>query len=155
NLMSRQFAQVLVARAMLRTGEGEYDAAWQDLLACHRLGRLVGRGPTLVDALIGVAIEGLAAKGDIAYLEQIQADPKRIESCLHDLQKLPPLSEIADKVNLAERLTILEMLTTADREGSKLIKALSTTMAVSGALSDSFGGSAWPGGEVGRDNVSK
>src|SRR5262249_54357378 len=62
NLMSRQFAQVLVARAMLRTGEGEYDAAWQDLLACHRLGRLVGRGPTLVDALIGVAIEGLAAK---------------------------------------------------------------------------------------------
>lgn len=39
----RSFAWALSSRAMLHVGEGRIDAAWQDLLACHRLARLVGR----------------------------------------------------------------------------------------------------------------
>ena len=34
----RELASLLTARAMQRVGAGKYDEAWQDLLACHRLG---------------------------------------------------------------------------------------------------------------------
>ena len=51
----RQFAASLTARAMLRLGEGRTDEAWQDLLACHRLGRLVGRGGTGIESFVGIA----------------------------------------------------------------------------------------------------
>jgi hypothetical protein len=34
----RSFARALSARAMLHLGEGRQEAAWQDLMACHRLG---------------------------------------------------------------------------------------------------------------------
>jgi hypothetical protein len=54
----REFAYALAARAMLRTGEGRYDDAWQDLLACHRLGRLVARGSFLLYGLVGIASDG-------------------------------------------------------------------------------------------------
>jgi len=36
----RELANALVVRAMLRLGQGDTEGAWQDLLACHRLGRL-------------------------------------------------------------------------------------------------------------------
>src|SRR5205807_2330767 len=35
----RELAFALTCRAMLRVGEGQTDAGWQDLLACHRLAR--------------------------------------------------------------------------------------------------------------------
>src|SRR5262249_16356449 len=37
----REVAAALACRAVLRATSGETDAAWQDLLACHRLGRLL------------------------------------------------------------------------------------------------------------------
>ena len=44
----REAARALTARAMLHANEGKVDEAWDDLLACHRLARLVGQGATLV-----------------------------------------------------------------------------------------------------------
>src|SRR5262249_29500864 len=38
----RELANALAARAMLNVSQRKADEAWQDLLACHRLGRLVG-----------------------------------------------------------------------------------------------------------------
>jgi hypothetical protein len=37
----RELANALAARAMLRASQGAAEDAWHDLLACHRLGRLV------------------------------------------------------------------------------------------------------------------
>ena len=54
---SRALAEALIGRALLRVGAGQFDDAWQDLLACHRLGRLIARGGTLIEGLIGLAIE--------------------------------------------------------------------------------------------------
>jgi hypothetical protein len=120
----RGLANALVVRAMLETSKGKYDDAWQDLLACHRLGRLVGRGGTLVEALVGIAIDGLACSGDLAFLQTVKDDPKRIESCMLDLQNLPRSPEIADKVNLAERFVMLEIIMMVDRHGIKCLEAL-------------------------------
>ncbi|HKB38158.1 MAG TPA: hypothetical protein VKD72_17050, partial [Gemmataceae bacterium] len=74
----RELAGALSARAMLRAGEGNFDEAWQDLLACHRLARLVARGATLIEALVGIAIDQMAANADLAYLEHAVLTAKQV-----------------------------------------------------------------------------
>ncbi|HEV3383992.1 MAG TPA: hypothetical protein VG097_04215, partial [Gemmata sp.] len=54
--ITRVLAAALAARAMLSLGQGDHDAAWQDLLACHRLGRLVGQGGLLIEGLVGLSL---------------------------------------------------------------------------------------------------
>ena len=52
----RELASAFTARAMLRLNEGDREGAWEDILACHRLGRLTSRGATLIESLVGIAI---------------------------------------------------------------------------------------------------
>jgi hypothetical protein len=103
----RGLANALVVRAMLRTHPGAVDEAWQDLLACHRLGRLVGRGGML-DALVGIAIDSMASTADVAFLDYTHADKTRIDACLADLRKLPPLPDIATAVDVHARFVHLD-----------------------------------------------
>jgi hypothetical protein len=107
----RECAAALAARAMLHTGAGRTDDAWQDLLACHRLGRLVASGGTLIEALVGVSIEVIACNADLAFLTRSQLTKKQVLGCLADLWKLPLLPSPADKVDLLERFTFLESVT--------------------------------------------
>jgi hypothetical protein len=113
----RSVASALTARAMLRVSEKRYDDAWQDLLACHRLGRLVGRGGTLIESLVGIAVDHIAADADLAFLDAAKLDAKRLKACLRDLQELPPLPNIADKLDLTERFWALETVMLVDRDG--------------------------------------
>ncbi|HEV3440712.1 MAG TPA: hypothetical protein VG122_25375 [Gemmata sp.] len=115
--LSRQLASALVGRAMLRMGEDDIDAAWQDILACHRLGRLVGRGGSLIESLVGMSIEKIACQADLVFLDKINPDAKRIEACVRDLKGLPPPAEPADKVELCDRFTMLEHIMLIDKQG--------------------------------------
>ena len=72
----RSMASALAARAMLKVADGKFDDAWQDLLACHRLGRLVGRGACLIQVLVGIEIEGMATNAELSYLERGKLDRK-------------------------------------------------------------------------------
>jgi hypothetical protein len=120
----RGLASALAARAMLRTGQGEADAAWQDLLACHRLGRLVGRGGTLIEGLVGIALDAITARADLAFLDRTQPDAKHLDGYLRDLQGLPPLPAAADKVALGERFMFLDSVMMIDRHGLKYLNGL-------------------------------
>jgi hypothetical protein len=104
----RELANALRARAMLRLGEGKADAAWADILAVHRLGRLVGRGGTLIEALVGYAIDGVAAGATLAYLEHPGPTADHLRGRLKDLQALPPIPPVADNIDLGERLFYLD-----------------------------------------------
>ena len=105
---SRSFARALAARAMLHLGEGRVEAAWQDLLACHGLGRLVSQGPTLIEALVGIAIESIATSSTLAYIEHTKPTAKPVASHLKDLSRLPNRGLMADKIHLTERLMFLD-----------------------------------------------
>lgn len=106
----REVAYALAARAMLRTENGKFEEAWQDLLACQRLGRLVSRGGTSIEALVGIAIDATANDANLAYLERAKLTSKQILECLKDLQSLPPMSSMADKIDLTERFTYLQTI---------------------------------------------
>lgn len=118
----RELARALTARAMLRVAEGKFDAAWQDLLACHRLARLVARGGTIIEALVGIAIDQVASNADLAYLEKAPLTSRQILDRLKDLQALPPLPPLADKIDLAERFMFLDSFQLIRRGGMGMLE---------------------------------
>jgi hypothetical protein len=120
----RGLAGALTARAMLRAGRGDHEGAWDDLLACHRLGQLVARGGTLIEFLVGVAIDHIAADSELAFLSGTKPDARRAEAYLRDLQKLPPLPALADRVGLTERFVFLESVSLIARGSPGVLQGL-------------------------------
>jgi hypothetical protein len=113
----RELASAFTSRAMLRVHEGKFDDAWQDLLACHRLGRLTSHGATIIESLVGIAIGQIANNSTLAYVEHAKLTPKQAAERLKDLQRLPPLKPMADKIDLLERLSGLDALQNIRRFG--------------------------------------
>jgi hypothetical protein len=121
----RELASLLTARAMQRVGAGRYDEAWQDLLACHRLARHIAHGATLIESLVGIAIDAIASNADITFLATAKLSAKQIRACLKDLQNLPPLPSMADKIDLCERFTFLDCVQNLRGGGNlKLLQGL-------------------------------
>jgi hypothetical protein len=120
----REFAAALAARAMLHLGEGRHDAAWADLLACHRLGRHVGKGATLIEGLVGIAIEHIASAADLAYLETAKPGVAKIAACQRDLARLPTFPPMADRIDIAERFFFLDSVMMIARGGPDMLEQL-------------------------------
>ncbi len=121
---SREAARLLLARAMLRLGQGDAEAAWQDLLACHRLGRLVGQGPTMVERLVGYALDNMAGEGDRALALHGKLPAARLVEMQAELAKLPPIPPMAESIDRFERYSFLATTTTAAREGPLVVQQL-------------------------------
>jgi hypothetical protein len=120
----RELAGALTIRAMWHLGEGRIDQAWQDLLACHRLGRLVTRGSTLIEALVGIAIDAIASNAALTFVEHAPLRAPQLQACLRDLQGLPPMVAIADLIDQGERFIFHDSVMMMDRHGSKYLKGL-------------------------------
>lgn len=108
---SRGVARALCARAMLKLGEGQTLDAWKDLVACHRLGRLIGRGPTLIESLVGVAIEAMTIEAELRLLGESKQAPKMVAGFRRMLQTLPARSPMSEKINYAERCMFHDSMT--------------------------------------------
>jgi hypothetical protein len=124
----QEVAKALVARAMLRTSEGQHDQAWNDLRACHRLGRLVAQGGFLIESLVGNRIDEIAQTADLAWLQDPRLDPKRISKGLKDLQSLPPRPTMTPPLDLLERFETLQSMMMVDRLGLHYLAAISGTV---------------------------
>ena len=124
----RELVSALAARAMLRVAEGKFDEAWQDLLACHRLGRLVARGASLIEGLVGIAVNQIASNADLAYLERANLTAKQVQNRLKDLQGLPPMPVMADRIDVGERIMYLDTLQLIRRRGSAVLEELAPRM---------------------------
>jgi len=122
---SRELATALACRAMLRVSEAKFDEAWRDLLACHRLGRLVARGGTLIELLVGIAIDQVANKADLAFLDHAKLTSTQVLACLEDLRKLPPIPSVADKIDVGERFVLLDTMMLTARHGTPFLESLS------------------------------
>src|SRR5262249_13730804 len=75
----RVLPQAMTIRAMLLMGQEQYDEAWQERSALHRLARHLGRGSTLIEGLIGVAIENIALQNDHALLSCAKLKSKHFQ----------------------------------------------------------------------------
>jgi hypothetical protein len=116
-MRSRATARVLIVRAMFHLGEGRHAEAWQDLLAIHRWARLIAQGPTTVDQLVGVAVDGIACHGDAALLASGDL-PLNVARQIHeDLSGLAPVANLAVVFDQGERLYFLDAIVAYRKRG--------------------------------------
>jgi hypothetical protein len=113
----REAAELLVARALLRAAEGRTDKAWRDLLLCDRIGRLVQQGPTLIEALAGMAIRRTALDAIPGFLHRARPGKARLARYLADLGPTPASAGLADKVDFWERCLMLDAVQHLHRHG--------------------------------------
>ena len=104
-------AEALVARATLRLNEGKTLEASQDLLACHRLARLVGSGPPLMDSWIGLDLKNSALHGDSVLLQSGKLSAADALAYRDELRRLRPAPSVADHFDRGERLLMLAFMT--------------------------------------------
>lgn len=139
---SREAARALAARATLRLGSGQVDAAWDDLLAVHRLGRLAHQGTTLIDALVGIAIDGIACRGDNVLIAHGRLTSRQALAMRDDLCKLPLSRTMTAKIDVAERLMYLDSVTAIARGGLDQLDRIAGSGESRGAASAILG---WAG----------
>ena len=106
--VSRELARALTSRAMLNLGEGRLEEAWQDLLTTHRLGRQIGRGPTLIEQLVGIAIEAIAIDGEQKWLAIAEPRAERIAQIRKQLDGLPSMAKVVDSIDTTERILFVD-----------------------------------------------
>ncbi len=121
----REFAAALKARALFCINEGRTEEAWQDLLVCHRLGRLIARGGTLIELLVGIAIDMMASHGDVAFLDYAKPTSTQLSACFDDLRNLPPMPDVSDKIDQCERLFFLDTMLLTARHGMTFLESFS------------------------------
>ncbi|HEX3602081.1 MAG TPA: hypothetical protein VHU84_18145 [Lacipirellulaceae bacterium] len=105
---TRNACRALIIRALWHVGEHRNADAWRDLLAIHRLGRLIAQGPFLIEQLIGFSVIGIASTGTLQLLHEGNLTPDEARGVLHDLESLPPLLGVVNSTNNAERVSLLE-----------------------------------------------
>ena len=113
----REAAHTLRTRAMLNIKSGKVDEAWADLMACHRLARLYGQGPFLVDRLVAMGVEAIAREADVALVFHGHLSAERAKRFADELRSLPPMAPLAESINQSERYLYLEYVLLVAREG--------------------------------------
>ncbi len=117
----REAGRCVAARAMERIQGGKIDQAWADLLAGHRLARLTGQGPTLIEALVAMTLEGKFCEADRALLQDARLTADQITRMRANLAKLPPPADLADKLDSAERFMYSRLRGDARSQGAGCI----------------------------------
>jgi predicted methyltransferase len=120
----RAFAHALQARAMMHLSSGRHAEAWQDLLTCHRLGRQVAKGASLIELLVGIAIDSIASHASQVFLDRADLNAEQLRNCLRDLKNLPPMASAATKFELGERFMFLDAVMVVDRGGAGALEHL-------------------------------
>lgn len=130
----RSIARALNKRVMLRIGEGRFDEAWSDLQGMHRVARHAASGLTLIEALVGLAIDSIAFQGEAQLLASPDLTTDQCKRFLADLRTLPAMSSMADKIDVGERWMGLDCVTSIGRKNVKdLVQMLNTINELSDA----------------------
>lgn len=104
----RKMRELLTIRAMLHLKSGKTEEARQDLLACHRWGRLLGQRPLLIDVLLGRYLESCALEKSAILVQSANLTAKQAGKWLADLHDLAPVPKSVDCRNAGERLYSLD-----------------------------------------------
>lgn len=100
---TRNAARWLLARAMLRLGENRPTEAWADILAVHRLARLVGTDGFLFNYLVALSLEGEACTAGRELALSARLSAGRLRRCIEELNAIGPEYGLRDILDSNER----------------------------------------------------
>jgi len=76
----RELARALCLRAQINAEKGDYAQAFDNITTCYKFGEIVKRGEkTLIEQLVGIAIEALAAKNARELMHRYEIKPQQLE----------------------------------------------------------------------------
>lgn len=127
---TRDFGRALAASATLAVREGRNDEALNDVRDCRRLARHVASGHSLIEWLVGTAIERFANEATFAILQSGKLTTKQLARLAKDLDGSGPLQSCAEKINNYERLALIDAVTHIRRDGYVALKIFSDLSAV-------------------------
>ncbi len=113
----RPTGQMYVARAMNKLHHGNADGACGDLLAAHRLARLQGQGPTMLEKLIALVLDETICEGDAALATSGKLSAAQQRNYLAKLEALPKVVADPSDGLLYERLWFLDAVGVSRRKG--------------------------------------
>jgi hypothetical protein len=120
----RTMARLLLIDGFALIGKGKLQEARQDFLACHRLGRVCSKGGTLIEGLVGAAIDGIAIRGEIALVEHGGLSVDELRSYQQQLDKLPPFASMVEKISALERYMFLDVTQHLARRGPAVFREI-------------------------------
>jgi hypothetical protein len=100
----------LITRAMWHLGEERLDESWADLLAVHRLARLVSQSHSFIEQLRAVSISDLACDATIVLLYHGDLTSDQARKIRDDLAALPDFDFAVKILNKGERLAFLDLV---------------------------------------------
>jgi len=100
--------QALVARAMIKLNRGEVESAWSDIMAVHRLARLMSRSPLLITQLVAIAVDVQAVRGGAALAERGKLTGAQARAMGADLAALAPVGDVVGQIERTERYALLD-----------------------------------------------
>ena len=76
----RELARALCLRAQINAQKGDYGQAFDNLTTCYKFGRIAKQGEkTLIEQLVGIAIEALAARNARELMHRYEIKPRQLE----------------------------------------------------------------------------
>ncbi len=119
----RELARSLRIRVNLHLKGGDLDAAWRDVMTIYRMSRLIATGITLIEELVGIALDGIAFNSAVDVLQSSELTDQQVRRYLADLLRLKPLPAMAGKIDVGERFMGLDAVQTLATQPD-LIKTL-------------------------------
>jgi hypothetical protein len=112
---TRSVARAFVIRSNNHIAHGRWNEAWADILTIKELGRLVAQGQTLVENLVGIAIDGIAC-GQANRLVQHAGPADADWEELRSTWKIQPVANIARSIGVTERAMLIQLACTIAEE---------------------------------------
>lgn len=112
------------ARAMQSVHENRPAQAFEDVLICHRMARLVGQDSTTTDFLCGLSWETYATDAAMVCLQHPSVTVDQIRRYREAVASLTPMPRLADKMDLSERLQFHDSLQLTMQHGMKYLERL-------------------------------
>lgn len=107
---------------MLLDNEGNISKAWEDLLACHRLARLVGQTKEMTSYTFAHRIEHSTLFLDRILLKNARLTSGQLAKMRTDLERLLPMPNTRDAFDLHQRFACLHWALLSQREGLAILK---------------------------------
>lgn len=120
----RTMARLLLIDGFGHIGSGTLQKAREDFLACHRLGRVCSKGGTLIEGLVGNAIDGIAIRGEIALVEHGGLSVDELRSYQQQLDQLAPFASMVEKITVLERYLFLDVAQNLARRGPAVFREI-------------------------------
>ncbi len=119
----RGATRALCIRAMWYAAQGQRAEAWQDLQTTFQLATHCGRGMTLVEQLVAIAIDNTALSRTVTLLQLDESDAKFAREVLDYLQKRKIPSDVVRSFDQGERVFFADMVVMLQRDFSTLENA--------------------------------